>query len=456
MLGKDDVLDRIADKFNVAQFVSVSFDTPKVVRHARINGVPGAKDLSVRAAVECLLNSNPERKVNIRTFRTGESKGGEFIVGVQDALTVLNQIDRLSREGFSVIVNESIDRYDGGVSGVTIGDLVEFAPEDSPRCVEKPGVCRLPRGIADSIFRSVYGVDLDFQASSRQRVEFSLHPIRRGYRNQHQIVWEVEDLTDDFDQGNVRPKWPNRFSSFIGDKLFGLLVANTIGCKVPYTIAICRSVAPFVFGERTHTNDFWSRTAPSRQLPGKLPTKLGHMNPFTLLKSLEADAEETLASLLSQENVPSVFSGASAMMDDGEVLVEGVAGSGDSFMLGVDAPSLIPQEVKEAVIRRVKFAASKLGPVRMEWVFDGNEVWTVQLHVGAISSDPHVIFQGNAERWVVFNVNEGLDSLRKLLVDTEGSSVGVRLQGDVGVTSHFGDLLRGRRIPSTLHRHNTQ
>ena len=59
-----------------------------------------------------------------------------------------------------MIVNESVDVNDGGVSGVSQGGLCEFAPGKTPRCVEEEEeVAALPVDLALSVFQRVYGLD---------------------------------------------------------------------------------------------------------------------------------------------------------------------------------------------------------------------------------------------------------------------------------------------------------
>jgi hypothetical protein len=47
-------------------------------------------------------------------------------------------------------------------------------------------------------------------------------------------------------------------------------------------------------------------------------------------------------------------------------------------------------------------------------------------------------------------VAEGIGALRELIAGVDGSGDGVVLVGRVGVTSHFGDLLRRARVPSRI------
>jgi hypothetical protein len=155
---------------------------------------------------------------------------------------------------------------------------------------------------------------------------------------------------------------------------------------------------------------------------------------------------------LVQEGVEARFSGGAAIRQSGETVVEGVSGRGDGFMLGKDAPTNLPIEIQKDVEKTILELRKVLGPCRMEWVHDGTKAWVVQVHVGGISSDPVRIVDGSAEEWIDFDVNNGLEGLRSLLSETNLSRKGIRLIGDVGVTSHFGDLLRGLKVPSYIVR----
>lgn len=448
---KDDLLADLARRMNVAQFLSVRADLPSSLRHAYIRNCD-AKQFTVEQAVRKLLSASADSMVNVRTFSERQSKGGEFLMGLADVGTVLSAIAKFTQDGVSVIVNESIDIHDGGVSGVFLANAVEFAPDDTPRCVEKPGVCRLPIDLGISIIEQVYGVKIPSDFSFQDRVEFSIHPRRQGIHHSHFVVWEAEHQLSQEAQNKVPVLWPNRFSQHIGDKTFGLLIANSLGFNVPRSTVVSRRIRPFVFGSSTGTNEFWYRTAPRRQMPGKLPTVLGHQDLFTILQSLEGEDRDALASVIIQESVDSVYSGGAALRISGTPVVEGVIGHGDSFMLGRESPTNLPGEVLAEVQEVLLGISAVLGPCRIEWVFDGNKVWVVQLHVGGISSNPIRIVDGDAEEWIDFYIKDGLESLRQLLSLSGLEGKGIRLIGDVGVTSHFGDLLRARGIPSVIVR----
>jgi hypothetical protein len=154
-----------------------------------------------------------------------------------------------------------------------------------------------------------------------------------------------------------------------------------------------------------------------------------------------------------QEGVDAKYSGGAAVRESGELIVEGVVGLGDTFMLGKTAPTALPHRILSDVEDALDDLRQALGPCRMEWVHDGEQVWLVQVHVGGISGDPIRIVEGYADEWIDFNVIEGLEQLRLMLANPDIVGKGIRLIGDVGITSHFGDLLRGSGIPSYISKH---
>ena len=97
---------------------------------------------------------------------------------------------------------------------------------------------------------------------------------------------------------------------------------------------ISRRVAPFRFGTTTGTGEYWLRTCPAEQLPGRFFTGRGWVDPFQLLAK-EDPIGSSLASVLAQEGVRAFYSGALIVGADGEVIIEGVPGHGDQIMRGV-------------------------------------------------------------------------------------------------------------------------
>lgn len=444
---KDEVLCRLSENANVAQFAS--FDPGLAVRHSRVHGYPGdfAFGQSPGEAVEAVLRASVESSVNIRSYTPNDPKSREFIYGLRSREDAVQALRKLAKTGLYTIVNETIDIRDGGVSGVAFGDLVEFAPDDTPRCVEKPGTTSLPREEGLRLLETVYRFKPELDYHPDLRVEFSLHPLRRGFRRSHTIVWEMESL--DGAPGAIPPRWPNRFSRMVGDKAFGLLVADCLDLPVPRTTIISRRLPPISFGEQTGTGETWIRTCPVEQVPGRFSTALGWRDPFSLLGKEDPEGN-AIASVLAQEGVEAAFSGALVANTQGELVVEGVSGKGDDFMQGRQAPENLPSEVQEHLRGLYLTASQRLGPVRFEWVHDGDRPWIVQFHSGVTETTGRVIYPGHPSRYRRFPVSEGLEQLRQLIAVVHGSDEGIALVGEVGVTSHMGDVLRKARVPSIL------
>jgi hypothetical protein len=445
---KDTVLDRLGTVANVAQFVSFAPDLRQ--RHSRIRGYePNHPFHGPAEAAAALLDASPEESINIRSYTPERPKSREFVYGVRSTAEASLHIRRLAGEGLYTIANETIDVNDGGVSGVVFGDLIEFAPGDTPRCVEKPGTVAFSRALGLRVLETAYGFRpaLDFDAGLR--VEFSLHPLRRGVCQDHTIVWEMEPFASTPAVPPVR--WPNHFSRLLGDKAFGLLVASAVGLPVPATTVISRAVPPVRFGRPSGTGETWIRTCPKEQVPGKFKTQHGWVDPFRLLAD-EDPAGDQLASVLAQEGIDAQYSGALLTTIDGHVLIGGVEGRGEEFMQGTAAPTALPAPVEDRVRRLWDRACAELGPVRIEWVHDAREPWVVQLHCGASPSSGDEIYPGDASRFIRFPVSGGLDALRALIERACGTDEGIVLVGEVGVTSHMGDLLRKAEIPSRLER----
>jgi hypothetical protein len=445
---KDEVLDAIASfDFNVAQFVSFSPYNLKQ-RFGRIHNYKANHNFeSATEAIAALFANAQEKKVNVRTFKPDITKGNPFNRGLKSIDEVVDLITKYSADGYFVIVNESIDIYDGGVSGVVMGNLIEFSPKDTPKSVDKPGVCSLERDFGIRFLQRVYGFkpNLDFDKS--YRVEFSIHPSRRGVMYEHTIIWEIEQAFDNNSIDEIY--WPNNFSKFLGDKVFGLLIADQLGLRVPLTTVIGRNVAPFTFGKDTGTGEVWIRTAPNEKTPGYFPTFFGWVDPFKMM--IESDPDQKVNAIISQDAVEPVYSGAMVPTDEGYV-IEGVKGKGDEFMVGKDKPVLLPPTISKKIKSLIKKIKKKLTDFSFEWVYDGNKIWIVQLNLVKSKLSSDMIFPGEVASFIPFQVERGLEELRELVFDLQSKNIGIELKGDVGITSHFGDVLRNGKIPSKLTR----
>ncbi|MGB9179063.1 MAG: hypothetical protein WCB68_07415 [Pyrinomonadaceae bacterium] len=446
---KDAILDRVSEMANVAQFVSFAPDLGQ--RYARIHNYdPNYRFENVALAVKTLLESSPDNSVNVRSFTPENPKSREFIYGLRDVDDVVAALHRLASDGLYTIVNETVNVNDGGVSGVALGNVIEVAPGDTPRCVEKEGTVSFTREMGLHLLEKVYHFRPALDFASDLRVEFSIHPLRRGFRREHTIVWELEQVGQTHSFAETR--WPNKFSRFIGDKAFGLLIADTLGLPVPQTTVFPRFLPPFTFGKPTGTGETWIRTCPVVQDPGHYTTQRGWCDPFMLLKK-EDPKGTRIASILAQEGIDAAFSGSLIVQADDNVKIEGTQGYGDKFMVGEVGTAMLPEETLSDVRRLYQRAMEHLGPVRMEWVHDKNQTtWIVQLHRGKTASQGSVIYKGKANRYHRFKVTRGIDELRKLITEVRGRGEGIILVGQVGVTSHLGDLLRKAEIPSRIEQ----
>lgn len=448
-LRKDASLDYLAQRgFNVAQFVSFSpaGNGPRQ-EYARVAGhSPNAAFTDLKAAVEALLRTSPDKSVNVRSYEPFDPQSREFIYGIKSAGDAAAAVERLTAEGLHTIVNETVDINDGGVSGVLMGNVLEFAPDDTPRCVEKPGTASLPRGWGRELLSTVYRFPVELAVPIASRLEFSIHPRPRGWQRTNILTWEFSE------QAHVEAKpvldWPNRFSRLVGDKVFGLLVAYHLGLPVPLTTVVNRRIAPFSFGRPTGWGETWIRTAPLEQVPGKFTTHRGWIDPYALMH-LEDPENSEIVSVLSQEGIQPRHSGALIVGRSGEILLEGKEGEGESLMLGTSAPEDLPERVIADVHRLFQHAEAALGAVRLEWVHDGDRAWIVQLHRGATESDSLRLTQGDADHWISFDVKLGLEALRTT-IQSIPVGAGLTLKGRVGLTSHIADVIRKAKIPARM------
>lgn len=328
-----------------------------------------------------------------------------------------------------------------------MGGTAEFAPDDTPRCVEKPGVASLPKAWAIGILEKVYGFPVTIDFGPEYRFEFSIHPKPRGWKHIHMLGWELENVSEVIIEPTLQ--WPNQFSRLIGDKVFGLLLAAEIGLPVPRTTVISRRVAPFVFGDDTGSAERWIRTCPKEQVPGKFTTHHGWLDPFTLLAMEDSNGNQ-ISSVLAQSAVPPKYSGALIVDAYGNPIVEGIRGEGEALMKGVSLPEELPSDIIKDVLKVYEIAMTHLGPVRFEWVHDGERAWVVQLHRGATTTTSSVLVPGEVSQWRRFEVSRGLEALRCEL-GRLSSDEGIILVGQIGLTSHIADVVRKAGKPARLN-----
>lgn len=463
-LRKDEALDQLAERINVAQFVAYApLPEGPEQTFCRLRGHrPNAAFPSLRTAAEELLRNSPDRAVNVRSYLPQDPRSKPFRYGLDRLDDIVEVATHALEDGFYVILNETVDVHDGGVSGVVEGGIVEFAPDDTPRCVEKPGTASLPLDWGCRLLETVYGFAPELPAEASERLEFSIHPKPRGWRGTQTLGWEVEEVGTH--RLTPRLTWPNRFSRLIGDKAYGLLMAHLAGARVPLTSVYARRLRQqvFSFGQETGGRDVWVRTCPIEPVPGRYATRHGWIEPFALLDAEDPEPQEwqdpdlhlsdlrhILASAVVQTGVPAAWSGAYYVDAAGTGLTEGVAGAGDAFMLGREAPQELPVQLRSEIERLAARLGEVFGPVRFEWVHDGEALWLVQLHRGSTASQGDVIVPGEAAQWLRFEVGEGLSALRACLASLPPDS-GLEIVGQVGRTSHIADVLRRAGVPSRL------
>jgi hypothetical protein len=454
---KDEILDHLARTANIAQFVSFGPDGRLPQRFCRIVGVPpNHKFGSARDAVEALLRASPEGKVNIRSFRPESPKNNPFVTGLSTVDEVLRHLDELSstRELYT-IVNERIDERDGGVSGVAYRGILDFAPDSNPRCVEDDTIERttLPVKLGLRVLTSVYGFEPDLRGREGARVEFSIHPAPRGWRSEYTVIWEVEQRPAD--PLHVLPTRPSRFSRMLGDKVFGLLLATAADLPVPRTVVFTRRLFPFCFGDSTGTSTQWTRSSPEIKVRGYYPTSSRWRDPYRLLlssNSLSRTQSRTspptlpeLASVLFQAGVKPLYSGRMIPPGTADPWIAGVRGRGDAFMLGNKRAGALPSAVKRAVEGTYKLAEAQLGPVEIEWVYDGTKAWIVQLDLHERSDSIRNI---EGVEWEDFYFRRGsLERLRQRVQELRSIGKGIRIIGNVSPLSHVGQMIEDNKVP---------
>jgi hypothetical protein len=131
-------------------------------------------------------------------------------------------------------------------------------------------------------------------------------------------------------------------------------------------------------------------------------------------------------------------------------IIEGVQGFGDEFMLGRIGAGTLDATLVTELEKLHSLTLECVGSARMEWAFDGDTLWVLQLQQEEAVSSGRVIVPGTTERNVDFEVSDGIAGLRQLVDLVAGKSVGINIIGDVGMTSHIADILRRHRIPSRI------
>lgn len=463
-LFKDKVLDHIACTSNVAQFVSFGPGAELKQHYCRISGYePNHFFNTPEEAVKTLLENATEKKVNIRSYSPEKPEGNPFIKQLESVESVMRELRVLAGEkNLYTIVNEVIDESDNGVSGVCYQGLIEFAPDTTPRCVDDPDIetAVFPFELGMKILEAVYGFEPDLRGREGARVEFSIHPKPQGWKQKNTIIWQSQQRP-----GKVISNiglWPNAFSRMLGDKTYGLLVANFFGFLVPRTVVFNRRLFPFIFGKSTGSNEIVTRTSPAVKEPGYYPSRRGWFDPYDVLEGrvLKPEARKTnssyqpapLNSVLIQEAVPAIYSGrAKYSYEENKLLVSGVSGQGEDFMVG-EGDEELPLNIIGKVNITLNNIIKLIGPCSTEWVFDGRKIWILQLNIIEASKADYE--ETSDLKWVRYDyLNKNmLESFREKVHELIGTKSGVHVVGNVSPLSHLQEIAEKCNVPIKFTR----
>jgi hypothetical protein len=464
---RDARMELIASKHNIAPFISL--DDRLRVRYARMR--PPQRTVSGAQAPNALSElfaKSQSGQVNLRFFAPGQSTGAILESGFRTVDEALRVISQKKIIGGYVIASESIDLHDGGVAGVLSGDIIEFLQGVTPRFVDQCSEFDFPqmmRNVGVPFLRSIYGPDIEFDAFlPSNRVEFSTHPVNTGTHCKKLVIWDYYNTSVPTIQ-NIIPFWPNRLSEWLGDKLYGELLAWCMGFKVPRTKAylhprlwssergpIVQWVPPdgISFGEVTGNEDIWVRTAPRIPQPGLFPTFNYWRDPIELMLSIDPDGKE-IGSCLVQQNVRALYSGSGYCNED-NVLVEGVAGSGEGYMLGEKSPEPLPELVANRVVGLGKRVFRSFGPSRFEWAFDGDDDWLLQLNPHIETRSYAIGYEQPGISYLEYDPCRGISQLEMLIKIAQKQGQGILLARPVGLTSHVCEILNHHKVPYAVRR----
>ncbi len=79
-----------------------------------------------------------------------------------------------------------------------------------------------------------------------------------------------------------------------------------------------------------------------------------------------------------------------------------------------------------------------------------SDVWLIQVQQETAVSSGQTIVPGETESEYDFDVSLGLSGLRELVELAKDRPIGIKLIGNVGMTSHIADVLRRYKVPSRI------
>lgn len=441
-LLKDEILKNLSERVNVANFASFAPDgtfrySPDRELAEKIHASPKT---GIGEAAKTLLGFSG--RVNIRSFREEKYQGNPFYFNLMQSDEIFYAAKKLMDMGFYIILNECLPLDDGGASGVIDHGFVEVAPGATPRCVEDAGCSLLPAFWAERMLSLLCQAPIRLPQGDA-RYEFSVHPLPCGVRKEHVVIWEETKSAGAKDKRDTFLRESDPFSRFLGDKAYGLLLADTMGAPVPKTTLFLRGsyVPLMLFGRDTGEKNVWTRTCPRERTPGKFSTLRGFHDPFALMEADDPEGK-TVASAIIQQEVKSEYAGVASFDEKGCFCIEGIEGFGDDFMQGKASPAALPEKVREKVRDEIGAALGFCGALHVEWALDKNRVWVLQFHTSGVSGDGNIIVPGEANFWYYWEPSMGLECLRQMAKEVKERKGGIEISAAVGVLSHAADILR--------------
>lgn len=348
---KDTKLYKLGDTHNTAQFVSFSPQIEK--RYTRILGEERLVQDIPENYISTLIEQSEEKAVNISTF-TSDFSEAPIVQNLKSSGEVVENINRFAAEGLYTLINEKIDTNDSGILGNARGSILEFGPFNSANSLKN---CSFEIVSGLQLLEKIYGFLPNIGRPFSDKLQWSIHSVKKGLKKENTIIWET---VVDPEWQTVKPEfnYPNNFSLFLGNKLYGLLIADLLGFIVPKTLVFSRNVPPFTFGVETFSKEIFMRVAANQiRFNASALNKFGWLDPFKLLQE---DRTSDISSVLIQDKIIEKFSGSCRIENNKPKASSNV---------------LIPEELKREVIRLTsKFRKEIPNFIGFDWIFGTNHI----------------------------------------------------------------------------------
>jgi len=147
-----------------------------------------------------------------------------------------------------------------------------------------------------------------------------------------------------------------------------------------------------------------------------------------------------------QEGVSSQFSGAAEIMQD-HCLVEGVPGTGASFMVGMQRPYDLPPAVRDSIEGLGRALFERVAACRFEWAWENDREWLLQLNALKNEREPQTRdLRRIAPGYFTYDPEDGLEKLNRIARAALLQGRDVLICKPVGLTSHVCEILQEHRV----------